>query len=156
MAKPGSAKMRKYWRDYQKKCAERDPDYWKKKVIINRRSYKKSMKKNPLYSFGHNLMRRYSITVDDYAQMLATQLGVCAICGYAPSGKKRSWLHVDHDHSDSSIRGLLCTWCNLGLGSFKDDPEILNNARIYLISHKERETLRLILEGIPNDSQKKL
>jgi hypothetical protein len=32
---------------------------------------------------------------------------------------------------------MLCNHCNRGLGHFKDDPQLLEFARIYLISYSE-------------------
>jgi hypothetical protein len=45
--------------------------------------------------------------------------------------KSSNWV-LDHDHETSLFRGWLCNNCNMGLGSFKDDVEILNNAIEYL------------------------
>ncbi len=42
------------------------------------------------------------------------------------------FLHIDHDHSDGSFRGILCHLCNVGLGAFKDSPERLSLAIGYL------------------------
>ena len=56
----------------------------------------------------------------------------CTICGDLPTnGKCHS---IDHDHKTGQIRGVLCSSCNLGLGKFKDDPQLLEFARIYLLS----------------------
>jgi hypothetical protein len=52
----------------------------------------------------------------------------CTVCG---SEEK---LVVDHDHRTNKIRGLLCNHCNRGLGHFKDDPDLLEYARIYLLA----------------------
>jgi hypothetical protein len=49
----------------------------------------------------------------------------CVICGL-PSEV------VDHDHKTGRIRGALCHRCNMGLGHFKDDPELLEFAAMYL------------------------
>lgn len=56
-------------------------------------------------------------------------VGECVICGLASSK-----LVVDHCHKTGSVRGALCGECNLGLGKFKDDPQLLEFARIYLLS----------------------
>lgn len=80
---------------------------------------------------GYALKRRYGITVDDYASMMETQQYKCAICGVdkCPTGRN---LAVDHCHTTGKVRGLLCSLCNKGLGSFKDSTESLEKAIEYL------------------------
>lgn len=51
----------------------------------------------------------------------------CGICG-TTDGR----LHVDHCHTTGQVRGLLCRTCNIGLGHFKDSPELLGLAAAYL------------------------
>ena len=46
---------------------------------------------------------------------------------------------VDHCHKTNKIRGMLCNHCNRGLGHFRDDPELLEFARIYLLSNNTDE-----------------
>ena len=41
-------------------------------------------------------------------------------------------LTVDHNHETNTIRGLLCSNCNTGLGMFSDNPELLIAAAEYL------------------------
>jgi hypothetical protein len=67
-----------------------------------------------------NLMDKYGITVGQYNSMLASQGGVCAICGGVNSNGRR--LHVDHNHATGKIRGLLCHGCNASIGLLKEDP----------------------------------
>lgn len=73
----------------------------------------------------------YGITSEQYNQMFLQQEGCCAICGKHQSEFKRA-LCVDHNHETGEIRGLLCSKCNLGLGNFKDDSEILKKAIMYV------------------------
>lgn len=54
---------------------------------------------------------------------------VCGICGAAPTGKD---LHIDHNHATMEFRGLLCASCNVGIGHFREDPELLEKAKRYI------------------------
>jgi hypothetical protein len=74
----------------------------------------------------YHLRHRYGIGQIDVDEMLAAQQGRCAICG-APDPQ-----HVDHDHRNGWVRGILCFNCNGGLGQFKDDPRLLAGAYTYL------------------------
>ena len=84
----------------------------------------------------NNIPKQYGITHEVFLQMLAEQEEACAICHAPFEGRP----HIDHDHSccDRSgscgkcVRGLLCKTCNAGLGSFRDDPELLKAAVRYL------------------------
>ena len=58
----------------------------------------------------------------------------CLICGVS-----EVMLVTDHCHTTLKVRGKLCTNCNLGLGHFKDDPALLEFARVYLMWHSEDE-----------------
>ena len=75
------------------------------------------------------LQRKYGISLADYDILLNKQDGVCLICGQKDLDK---FLAVDHCHETGRIRGLLCNGCNSGLGHFKDDPELLKRAILYL------------------------
>lgn len=89
----------------------------------------------PEVARGWNLKRLYGIGVAEYEAMFTSQGGVCAICGNPPSGNgsRQVHLHVDHDHSSGKIRQLLCHKCNMGLGAFGDDVDLLRAAVEYLI-----------------------
>jgi hypothetical protein len=88
-------------------------------------------KSGPGYNRFQKLKKRYGLSADDYALLLARQKGVCAICGYAPSSTNKH-LVVDHCHGTTKVRGLLCQWCNIGIGHLKDSPKLLRRAAIYL------------------------
>lgn len=80
------------------------------------------------------LTKGYKITLESKKALYVAQGGLCAICRRTPTGrdKRSETLHVDHDHATGKIRGLLCINCNQGLGSFKDDRELLEMAVKYL------------------------
>tara|TARA_B100001559_G_C16471518_1_gene609238 strand:+ start:54 stop:626 length:573 start_codon:yes stop_codon:yes gene_type:complete len=46
---------------------------------------------------------------------------------------------LDHNHTTGEVRGWLCESCNTGLGRFKDDPDILDNAKKWLTDKIWRE-----------------
>ena len=75
--------------------------------------------------------RKLGLRQVDYDNLYREQQGKCAICGTHQVDLKHS-LHVDHDHEDGQIRGLLCINCNLALGNFKDNINNLINAIVYL------------------------
>lgn len=78
---------------------------------------------------------RYGLTKEVALELVATQKGLCAICGNLPEGVRG--LHVDHCHNTGVVRGLLCHGCNTGIGNLKDDPELLERAVKYLRSIHE-------------------
>lgn len=57
---------------------------------------------------------------------LLKEVTTCEICGVA--GR----LHVDHCHDKMLVRGIVCHSCNVGLGHFRDNPELLKKAAKYL------------------------
>lgn len=86
-----------------------------------------------LSSKRDRLKERWGITPEQYAEMVSSQGGGCAICGgkNAFVNSKRD-LCVDHDHATGNIRGLLCHSCNIGLGQFREKPALLEKAIAYL------------------------
>lgn len=94
-----------------------------------------------------DLLRRFGVTPERYAQMLQAQADVCAICRKPETVERNGRvlrLAVDHDHSccagDSScgacVRALICTRCNRGIGTFGDDPAALRAAADYVEAHR--------------------
>jgi hypothetical protein len=70
---------------------------------------------------------------DEHLKYIINTVEECVICGHI------GVLNVDHCHKKNVIRGMLCSSCNIGLGNFKDDPELLEFARMYLLSYSENE-----------------
>lgn len=67
---------------------------------------------------------REMISDEDLTDLLKTEC--CTICG------SKEKLVVDHDHKRNFVRGMLCNHCNRGLGHFRDDPMLLEFAKMYL------------------------
>lgn len=75
---------------------------------------------------------RYGLTPEEFDAMKASQNNVCAICGTNRDLGRGRELHVDHNHETGKVRGLLCNFCNRGLGLFRDNIELLDKAKEYL------------------------
>ena len=79
------------------------------------------------------LLREYGMTAQDYTDLFEKQNGCCAICNTTESGHNvTNHLLVDHDHSSGTVRGLLCSSCNLMLGKAHDNVDLLTKAINYL------------------------
>jgi len=116
-----------------------DPEIREKKKEASRQ-FRKRNKDNPEYKakvrkyertrYKKKMLDIYGLELGQYDRMLEAQGGVCAIChGLCDRGGA---LSVDHDHTSGAVRGLLCNGCNVGLGGFRDDPERLRAAILYL------------------------
>lgn len=79
------------------------------------------------------LKKKYNITLKMYNQMLIDQNNKCKICNRHANDLPKN-LDVDHDHITGKVRGLLCGKCNMGIGYFQDNIEIINNALLYIKS----------------------
>lgn len=90
--------------------------------------------KNRLRNLRYNLKYNFNLTLEEYELLLKKQNYKCAICKISESGGNGKRLHVDHCHTTSKVRGLLCNNCNTSLGGFKDSKIFLKNAIEYLNS----------------------
>ena len=70
-----------------------------------------------------------SMISDEHLKDIIETVKQCVICGAEED------LVVDHCHKTNVIRGMLCNHCNKGLGHFRDDPDLLEFARIYLLAN---------------------
>ena len=76
------------------------------------------------------LKRKYGVTLEEKNKMIQNQGNKCGLCNKDFSSKKDT--HLDHCHSSGKVRMVLCGSCNIGLGYFKDNPELLRKAALYL------------------------
>ena len=99
--------------------------------------------KNPEYRARNTLneikrrLKAYGVDVENFMPFYESQL-TCELC-LEPFTNK-NYKCIDHCHTDKLYRGLICNDCNLGLGRFKDDPEKLKLAIIYLEKFQEKRT----------------
>lgn len=91
--------------------------------------------KNPDGQRSARYKVRFGITAADYDAKLASQGGVCAICGRPETKRNQSGLMslaVDHNHTTGQVRGLLCYRCNTTLGGLDEDTAIMRAMIDYL------------------------
>jgi hypothetical protein len=97
---------------------------------VNRRQSERSRAKRAAMTPGQrrilNASSHYGISPEAIVLLGLAQDRSCAIC------RRKAYLVVDHNHATDSVRGLLCTACNHGLGSFRDSPGLLIAAAEYL------------------------
>lgn len=115
--------------DYNKKYAK---EYYQKNKERMRVSIAASQAKEDPIRRKERLkqstyLRKYGITPEQADELLQSQGGVCVICKTVPIKPS-----VDHCHNTGRIRGILCHSCNVGLGHFRDDIELLLAACDYL------------------------
>lgn len=69
---------------------------------------------------------KYGLEKNQMDHIIEVQGGLCPICAVRPA------THIDHDHDTGAVRGLLCNYCNRGIGLLGDDPDALLRAVQYL------------------------
>ncbi|WP_083419642.1 endonuclease domain-containing protein [Pseudofrankia sp. BMG5.37] len=79
-------------------------------------------------------LRTYGLTVSAYAALMASQDGKCPVCDVVLSSLPGNRVHVDHDHRDGRVRGLLCSTCNVRVVPAVEAlaPDLLARAMAYL------------------------
>lgn len=75
-------------------------------------------------------VRKYGLTMEQYEAMREACQYSCEICGAREQADHD--LHIDHCHDTGKVRGLLCQFCNNGLGMFRDDTDRMATAVAYL------------------------
>lgn len=134
---PLKNKRAAYKKDYREKHKEAIAAYSKdyreknKEAIL---AYQKAYREENQDTI---LLRKYGITLVEKKKMKDEQGNKCKICQKAFTSDCKS--NVDHCHTSGKVRGLLCWKCNVGLGSFKDNPLVLIKAAEYLKEQGEQD-----------------
>lgn len=118
-------------REYSARYSRKDPERRRASAVAYQRRNKEAVSEAAR-------RYKYGLSSAEIAALIQTQGGACALCRL-PLGDA---FHVDHDHAccpDSKtcgecIRGVLCRRCNIGLGQFNDDPDLLAAAAAYSLS----------------------
>ena len=77
----------------------------------------------------YQIKRTYGIEPEEYEAMKLAVDNKCEICFQHSNN-----LHVDHDHTTGTVRGLLCSNCNRGIGLLQENVLFLQNAISYIIA----------------------
>jgi hypothetical protein len=113
--------VRAYMRDWNKRNLDRIREQRKNPKVVARIAESKHRQR----------LKQYGLTAEQHKIMVESQDGRCAICRADHPGTKKDWC-IDHDHTTGKVRGILCFWCNCGLGHFKDNLASLAAAISYL------------------------
>jgi ATP-dependent Lon protease len=111
-------RRREYYPNIKEKQNKRDIEY-----------YNNNKEKKKLYRIKHSLKYKYNLTVNDFNELLQLQFNKCGICEKDLMDEKKC---IDHDHITGKIRGILCDYCNKGLGMLWDTHSSLLKAVKYL------------------------
>ena len=109
-------------RQYNKEYSEKNKQYYKDYRAENPEKFAQ-------YRKTWNLKNKYNLTPEEHQALLESTNNSCTICKSTDLP-----LVVDHCHTTGDVRGVLCNFCNTGLGHFRDDPKRLSNAIEYLKS----------------------
>lgn len=126
------ARYKRYYQRHPDKLkAKQKRDYKKRRTTI---AYKQLRRDNAL-------QRLYGITLDNFNQLVLIQNGLCAICKLPPKVRKvrggiAQSLCVDHNHTTTRIRELLCADCNLLVGQIEKNRQLVTPILQYLDKHQ--------------------
>lgn len=130
-----TAKYKAWKREYDKRYKTNNPEKFKayqEKYRVTQ-AYKESHFAWNLSTYWPGLSSKEAKS--RYFNILKEQCGKCAICKKhetrSHKGKIRN-LSVDHCHIIGRVRGLLCSRCNITIGRFEDDANLLKSAMEYL------------------------
>ncbi len=119
-----------------KKVAAKKYSQTKKGKTSAYRANKNWNKRHPSKVKEYRIKCSHGLSLAQYTTLLDNQEGLCAICRVQLSSLPPKQIHVDHCHRTKKVRGVLCHYCNLGLGQFRDSILYLDAAKRYLTGAK--------------------
>ena len=130
-ARPRIKKLAKERRQVYRACPEYKEYSREQHRIYNARPEVKAQQRT------YQLKHKYGLTIKEVDAMIATQNGLCSICGKLPKGKgTQAALHIDHCHKTGKVRAMLCGNCNTALGHAYDDPVLLHKMIDYVEAYQ--------------------
>lgn len=108
------------------------------KELASKRLFQDGRASDPHYGRRLYLKNTYGITLENFFQLYNDQKYKCKICDSAlDTNISKKFLNIDHCHITGKIRGILCSNCNVGIGCFNDNVELLYKAANYLNDSKK-------------------
>lgn len=115
-------RRREYQREYYKSNSEK----LKKSSKAFRDNNKERVSEcRTITSKKYRIEKEYNITIEEYYKCMESS-NECQICGATTN------LVYDHDHTTMKFRGVLCSRCNVAIGTLGDSVESLSRALKYL------------------------
>mgnify|MGYP001562051975 CR=1 FL=1 len=124
------ARWREKNEEYERVRHKKYREEHKEEIAAKQKEY--NLRRSPESRLASWYRLRYDLSFEDYNVILEAQGGGCAICGARVGDSLRRRLVVDHNHGTGKVRGLLCGRCNMAIGLFLDDKELLVAAVGYL------------------------
>lgn len=128
---PNCNKRHNQNRNLCNKCYFLIPENREKRRIWQKNYRRKNLEYRRKIENKSTFKHRYGITKFDFEEIFKKQQYKCKICGKTQLDLKQLF-HLDHNHKNFKIRGILCPDCNKGLGFFSDDINLLQKAVGYL------------------------
>lgn len=108
--------------------------YYQKNKTRLREGNKIWTRNNPIATKSSKIKHKYGITLEEYQAQFDRQEGRCGICRVALELGINA--HFDHCHQTMKNREFLCKFCNGGLGFFRDNVSVLQEAINYINKYK--------------------
>ena len=100
----------------------------KAKYCSSKCKNKVNIKREQIPVYQHTArLKRFNLTPELFQSLQERSKGACEICG-----TQTNRLAIDHNHTTTQVRGMLCMACNTGLGLFSDSISKLEKAIDYL------------------------
>lgn len=119
---------REYYLNHKEDILTKSKKYYQDNIEYIKQYKKEKNIREETYRIKN--LGRFGISVDEYDIILNRQNGVCAVCKNPCITGRR--LAVDHNHKTNTVRGLLCSRCNMSIGLMRDNILLLKQSITYL------------------------
>jgi len=133
-----------------------EKEHWKKiRKQVSQAHYeanlRANLRDNRTYKYGSLEAMRWSTKVqnwkklgivdppetkEEYDEMIADTGGICPACRRPPKGKRAGGWMLHHNHKTGKVIGVVCTRCNLGMGQFEDNPDLLMIVAYWMVQQE--------------------